>query len=77
MRIISQDGLTDIPYEKCVLEVVIYQTGITINFGMDEYTGFLGTYKTVDDAKKVLEMIRIHESNGHDWFMMPLEEFGQ
>lgn len=67
MRVISQDGTIDIPYES----VVIQRFGREIYFLNKNLTGVenlatdmdIATYSTKEKAKKAMEMLRIAYEN--------------
>ena len=61
MRLISQDGMIDVPYQKVVVSLgFIYHTRIVCWwFGCtDGEVITLGNYSTVAKALKVMEMLR-------------------
>lgn len=72
MRLISQDGITDIPYENSVLNVFA-NYGYNKEKNFNEIIGYrimtyagdncwdLGDYSTKEKALKVMEMIRHHQ----------------
>ena len=72
MRIISQDKMTDTPYDGAVV-YVHRRTNKQIyigNVGDDE--GFLiGTYNSEDDAVYVMSLIRSTFMCNHKFFYMP------
>ena len=55
MRVISQDGKTDYPYENSVVYVVENEIFISFN-GEDD---LVATYDTEEKAKKVMESLRM------------------
>lgn len=58
MRLISQDGMIDAPYEQVVLQ--IYKCRIYIIYDMftdDSWEGKLASYSTEDKAKKAVDML--------------------
>ena len=55
MRVISQDGKTDYPYENSVVYVVGNEIFISCN-GEDN---MIATYDTGEKAKKVMERLRL------------------
>lgn len=72
MRIISQDKETDIPYERSTLtieEVNEHYFNIHAYFGNKYF--WLGTYKTMDDAKTVLRAVIAHKKAGRDYYELP------
>ena len=72
MRIISQDKMTDTPYDGAVV-YIHRRTNKQIyvgNVGDDE--GFLiGTYNSEDDAVYVMSLIRSTFMCNHKFFYMP------
>lgn len=72
MRIISQDRMTDTPYDEAVV-YIHRRTNRQIyvgNVGDDE--GFLiGTYNSEEDALRVMELIRDCFIYGGTYFVMP------
>ena len=72
MRIISQDKMTDTPYDGAVV-YVHNRTGNQIyvsNVGDDE--GFpIGTYNSKEDATFVVSLIRTAFMCNHKYFYMP------
>lgn len=64
MRIISQDGFYDVPYEFITIECVNLQVFARPVAGRDSGSICeLATYKTREKAKKALEMLRERYSN--------------
>lgn len=61
MRLISQDGMVDVPYEKCCISID-YRCDTKIIawfFGCeDEEIANMATYSTKDKCLKVMEMLR-------------------
>ena len=72
MRIISQDGMTDTPYDGAVV-YIHRRTNKQIyvgNVGDDE--GFLiGTYNSEEDAVYVMSLIQQTSMCNHKYFYMP------
>ena len=71
MRIISQDGFVDIPYDSIIV-FALNGNGVsacTVNDNYNKMT--LGTYKNEDDALYVMECIRYSKMKGYDYFFMP------
>ena len=59
MRIISQNGKNDLPYEDTVIHTEYYkleQRDVVAIFKDEKYT--LGTYSTKEKAIKAMEMLR-------------------
>jgi len=81
VRIISQDGTMDVPYEKVILYVgKSYDSKrgkvdkvIARGVENDDYIP-IGTYKDSKDAKFVMEWIRDCYSGGSKCFCMPTED---
>lgn len=74
MRIISQNGMNDYPYEQCMIFVNYKErTKLCISMcgdGADSEFP-LGTYNSEDDAKFVIEMIGASYMIGSHWMHMP------
>lgn len=60
MRVISQDGTMDIPYEKFIFYIVVDNSIIaTKNFGEDHlFDGTVAEYSSRKKAMKVMELLR-------------------
>lgn len=62
MRLVSQDGMIDVPYERVVIKATEhpFSTIITAHFEREDYMKdiVMGCYKTMDKALKVIEMLR-------------------
>jgi len=78
MRVISQDGTTDVPYEK----VVIQRDGTDIYFLNDNLSGgegylLMAEYSTDDKAKEAMNIMRIlygaYEEGGDRYFQFPAD----
>ena len=73
MRIISQDRMTDTPYDGAVVYIHRRRTNKQIyvgNVGDDE--GFpIGTYNNEEDAVYVMSLIRSTFMCNHKYFYMP------
>lgn len=70
MRIISQDGKTDVPYENCI----IYATGGHVNaaaVGKSGYKEELGKYETPERAIRVIYEINSDYMMGRRVHVMP------
>lgn len=70
MRVISQDGSIDIPYEQVVItryEENIYFLNKNLT-GVEQLTDDIeiATYSTIEKAKKAMEMLHISYEN-FDW----------
>lgn len=76
MRLISQDGKYDIPYEYYRLSVKKYSNSFCIVANREAYGVLLGEYLTEDKAKRVLKCIRAHYeiSPINSFYLMPTEE---
>ena len=74
MRIISQNGMNDYPYEQCMIFVNYKErTKLCISMcgdGADSEFP-LGTYDSEEDALYVMECIRYNKKKGYDYFHMP------
>lgn len=71
MRIISQDGFIDIPYDSIIIFALHGKdvSACTVN---DNYNKMiLGTYKNEDDALYVMKCIRYNKGKGCEYFHMP------
>jgi len=73
MRIITQGGMKDIPYESVMVYVAYHMptqifASPIINTN-DELP--LGTYKSEEDALYVMDCIRYSKMKGYDYFFMP------
>lgn len=70
MRIISQDGLVDLPYERSFL--AISENTNSIRLVSNDYdTLSLGVYETLKDVERVFTRIRDAYSYGNRVFIMP------
>lgn len=64
MRVISQDGRLDFPYEKSVVFITPRDASeIRIQVIGDDDDGMLAKYSTKEKAKKAMEMLRIAYEN--------------
>ena len=73
MRIISQNGMNDYPYDS-IMVWVDYTSPKSIGATMcsDPHSEFeLGTYNSEEDALYVMECIRYNKKKGYDYFHMP------
>lgn len=71
MRIISQDGIIDIPYDSIIVFALNGKdvSACTVN---DNYNKMaLGTYNNEEDALYVMDCIRYNKKKGYDYFHMP------
>lgn len=75
MRIISQDKMTDTPYDNAVV-YINRQTPTQIYVGgVDSDDGFpIGTYDTKEDALMVMRCIRLAYNLDYKYFHMPTTE---
>lgn len=73
MRLISQDGLSDYPYDNIIVWVDrLNPNGIGATICSDPDSEFpLGTYDSEEDAKFVIEMIGATSMIGSRWLHMP------
>lgn len=78
MRLISQDGMIDVPYDKCCLEVeVSRREGSVVYFiyaHTNKMTLSLARYSTEAKALKVMEMLRERNFWYKDVFKFPVDE---
>lgn len=62
MRLISQDGMIDVPYDKCCLEVVVSRREGSVVYFIYAHTNkmtlSLARYSSESKALKVMEMLR-------------------
>ncbi len=75
MRIISQDKMTDTPYDNAVV-YINRQTPTQIYVGgVDSDDGFpIGTFDTEEDALMVMRCIRLARNLDYKYFHMPTAE---
>lgn len=72
MRIVSQDGARDIPYQLTTLQIT---TDCCIQAYLSGQSWFLlGKYNTVDDCKCILKVIRSYFANNYASYQMPTIE---
>lgn len=77
MRIISQNGMSDYPYELCMIFVNYKErTKLCISMcGDGAYSyGDLAEYDSEEDALYVMKCIRYNKKKGYDYFFMPSAE---
>lgn len=67
MRIISQDGTVDVPYENVIIRV----EGKFIEAYMGATYAFMGVYKSTDDAIAVLREITTFSREKYATYHMP------
>lgn len=61
MRLISQDGIIDVPYEKVILGICDQNNGqeyVIYAYHDSPRPLFIATYSTTDKVLKVMEMLR-------------------
>lgn len=61
MRLISQDGMIDVPYEKVILGICDQNNGqeyVVYAYHDSPRPLFIATYSTTDKALKAMEMLR-------------------
>lgn len=72
MRIISQDRMTDIPYDNAVVYINRQMPTQIYVCGLDSDDGFpIGTYDTTKDAVYIMELIKTAFAYGNQYFYMP------
>lgn len=72
MRIISQDKATDVPYDSSVINVEVANVSTCyINAYFGDKWFWLGTYKTLDNAKAVLWDIATKNKEKKTYYEMP------
>lgn len=72
MRIISQDKTTDVSYDSSVIYVEVANESICyINAYFGDRCFWLGTYKTLDNAKAVLWDIATKNKEKKTYYEMP------
>ena len=78
MRLISQDGEIDVPYERVVIKATEHRfdTVITALFEREDYMKdiVMGYYSTKAKALKVMEMLREKNFWDKDVFKFPADE---
>ncbi len=67
MRIISQDGTVDVPYERVVLSV----EGRTVQADIGARSFYMGVYESTDDAITVLREIVTYSREKYATYHMP------
>ena len=75
MRIISQDGFIDIPYDSIIV-FALNGNGVsacTVNDNYNKMT--LGTYNNDDDALYVMRLIRQAVRNEQSFYFMPNADY--
>lgn len=69
MRLISQDGMIDVPYDKVILGICDQNNGqeyVIYAYHDSPRPLFIATYSTTDKALKVMEMLREQYLNHFD-----------
>ena len=77
MRLISQDGMIDVPYEISALSIGGMGESTTIYVRsklLDEKPCVFATYSNTDKALKVMEMLREKNFWDKDVFKFPADE---
>lgn len=75
MRIISQDRMTDIPYDSAVVFINRRNTKDIYVGGVSNDEGYpIGTYYNQDDAMYVMQLIREVYNHKYEIFYMPKAE---
>lgn len=75
MRIISQDRMTDIPYDNAVVYINRQMPTQIYVCGLDSDEGFLiGIYDTTKDAVYIMELIKTAFTYGNQYFYMPKDK---
>lgn len=78
MRLVSQDGMIDVPYERVVIKATEhpFSTIITAHFEREDYMKdiVMGCYTTTDKALKVMEMLRSRNIWDKYVFVFPKDE---
>ena len=75
MRIISQDGKFDIPYDSVLVYVSsVFPKEIHVDFVAYRATYIVGQYDSEEDALYVMKCIRYNMRRGSDYFFMPSAE---
>lgn len=77
MRIITQTGIADIPYESVMVFVnTDAPSRIYASTVFDTFNDLpLGTYKSEDDAMYVMKCIRRAANDGYAYFYMPSADY--
>ena len=75
MRIISQDGKFDIPYDSVLVYVSsVFPKEIHVDFVAYRATYIVGQYDSEEDALYVMKCIRYNKGKGCEYFHMPSAE---
>lgn len=71
MRIISQNGLIDIPYDSIII-FALHDKDVSACTVNDNYNKMiLGTYNDGEDALFVMKQIRRAANDGYTYYFMP------
>lgn len=77
MRLISQDGTIDVPYEQVTLQIYDGYMIFAINDALtdDSWEGELASYSTEDMAKKAMDMLHQEweKNGGKGYFKFPAD----
>jgi len=71
MRIISQDRMTDTPYDGAVIYIHAGTDQIYVMAHVPDEAFTIGTYNSIEDALRVMELIRDCFIYGGTYFVMP------
>ena len=72
MRIISQDGKFDIPYDSVLVYVSsVFPKEIHVDFVAYRATYIVGQYDSEEDALYVMKQIRRAVNDGYTYYFMP------
>ena len=72
MRIISQEGKFDIPYDSVLVYVSsVFPKEIHVDFVAYRATYIVGQYDSEEDALYVMDCIRHSKMEGYEYFFMP------
>lgn len=75
MRLISQDGMYDVPYELCTLKIDVSPIHIHVDALINNRYITLGKYSTKKKALDVMEEIRNEYVNCEfSWYQLPKED---
>lgn len=71
MRLISQNGMTDVPYEQCLINVKIHQHSSVIFVYFGRFECSLGEYSTEAKAREVMRQVREYAKRHVDIYILP------
>ena len=77
MRLVSQNGMIDAPYEKVILGICDQNNGqeyVIYAYHDSPRPLFIATYSNTDKALKVMEMLRNRNFWDKDVFKFPADE---